>query len=757
MSEEGLSWALEQLQAVERQSEQLLRIRGIERRPFESFPLEVEISLHTRHLQRGAGGCQLRDRERLTIAVPNDFPFRLPVVLVRHRRFAGLPHVQWNCQICLYLSPSTEWNPADGMFGFLERIEEWLSRAALNTLVEIDGPIHPPIAYISRRLGARAVVIAADTPSFDIGTWTGVARIKLKHDQRVDICGWLPAGETVESDEIAGCAILLSSLMPFEYPSSFQDLTSCLKAAGISTKELLISLGRAARQNAQIYPLYVVIGAPMRQMPGSGARRQHLAVWYLREFIVSLIKKLVDLIESGEESKVDEIIASLETGEKTAIEWCRVLEARPEVTIRRDEETPMSWFKDKTVTVLGAGALGANVCELLTRAGVKKLRIYDNKLVSPGVLVRQPFIDSDIGKTKVDALRARLRQIRKNLEVDHFDSDVLKRPLDSDDWTDGADLLIDATANVSVLAKLESARMAGNTRIPSVSMVIGSKAERGLVVTAGSDYSGGVLDVSRKAKLAACRDPGLSEFLSEFWNSKAQVAPFQPEPGCSESTFVGSAADVVTLAGMMINMVARDLAHMESAQATAHFVSQPWLNNPENISGHFTWAGDKVLSAGGGGYEIRIEPGAQEEMNAWIRQSGRTAGSVNETGGVLFGELNSACRIVWLTEITGPPADSTASPTEFICGVDGVEDVNKEKRKNSLGSIHFVGLWHTHPNSIAMPSAIDLNSVLQLLHEKDSGLAKMLMLIAAGNNGNSQLGCGVFKREQGQTQWLIAK
>lgn len=755
MSEEGISWALEQLEAVERESARLLRIREINERPFEAFPLHVEISLHTRHLERGTGGCQLRDRERFTIAVPKDFPFQLPAVFVRHQRFAGLPHVQWNSQICLYLSPSTEWNPADGMFGFLERIEDWLSRAALNTLVAVDGPIHPPIAYISRKLGARAVVIASDTPSFETSTWSGLARIKIKHDHRVDICGWLPASGIVETDEIAGAAILLSSPMPFEYPSSFQDLLSCLKTAGISTKDLLVSLGRAARQNSQIYPLYVVIGAPMRQMPGGGHRRQHLAVWYLREFIVSVIKDLVDIIEKGEDSKIDGFIASLETGEKTAIEWCKVLEARPEVTIRRDEETPMSWFKDKTITVLGAGALGANICELLVRAGVKKLRIYDNKLVSPGVLVRQPFIDSDIGKLKVAALKTRLKQIRKNVDIDVDDSDVLKSPLGLDDWTEGADALIDATANVSVLAKLESVRMSGNARIPTVSMVIGPKAERGLVVAAGAKYSGGVFDVTRKAKLAACGKLGLFEFLSEFWNNNAQTAPFQPEPGCSESTFVGSAADVVTLAGMMINMVARDLANMETAQATAHFISQPWLNTPENIGGHFTWESDKVLSAGGGGYEIRIEQGAHEEMNTWIEKSGRTAAGINETGGVLFGELNSACRIVWITDITGPPADSTASPNEFICGVDGVEDLNSSKRKESLNSIHFVGLWHTHPNSIAMPSAIDLSSVLQLLHEKDSGLAKMLMLIAAGSNGNSQLGCGVFKREQGNSQWLI--
>jgi integrative and conjugative element protein (TIGR02256 family) len=735
----------------------LLKIVRVHRKPFDAYPLAVEISLSTKHLRYDEAGVRLRDRERLLLLVPDDFPFQLPAVGVPHVRFAGLPHVQWGSHICLYLSPSTEWNPADGLFGFLERIEDWLSGAASGTLVDVVGPIHPPVAYTSPRLGARAVVICSNTPDPGSNAWFGIARLKERHDQRVDVCGFMPTSNiSLADDEIAGAAILLSAALPFEYPSTFQDLVVCLKPGGVTTKDLLKVLAHAAKLNNPIYPLYVLIGAPMRRMPGSDRKYQHLAVWYLNQGTVSAIRRISELLDAGEERNVDDYIRTLEAAPKAPIEWCKMMEARPEVTIRRDDQTPMNWFKDKCVAVLGAGALGATVCEFLVRAGVKKLSIYDRGIISPGILVRQPFTNGDIGKLKVEALKTRLKQIRRDLEIDVYDADVLKRPLGLDDWTEGADVLIDATANTSVLAKLESVRQQHQTRrIPTVSMVVGPKAERGVVLLSGHEYSGGLLDVSRKAKLAACSTNGMSEYLTNFWSGNNPAQPFQPEPGCSESTFVGSAADVVTLAGMMINCAARDLASIAPSQASAFFVTQPWLGTAANSAAHLTWERDVVLSADASGYEIRMEHSAAEDLHKWIDQGGRTASSTDETGGVLFGEINDACQIAWITEVTGPPPDSSASPVEFTCGTVGVQESNEMKRAQSKNSVHFLGLWHTHPDSVALPSTIDLNSALELLYEKNSGLSKVLMLISAGKNGKGQLGCGVFRRNIGTTQWLM--
>ena len=54
---------------------------------------------------------------------------------------------------------------------------------------------------------------------------------------------------------------------------------------------------------------------------------------------------------------------------------------------------------------------------MLCRAGVAKLILFDNDIVSPGILVRQPYSEADIGKSKSHALRERLAQIDPEVEI----------------------------------------------------------------------------------------------------------------------------------------------------------------------------------------------------------------------------------------------------------------------------------------------------------------------------------------------------
>ena len=57
---------------------------------------------------------------------------------------------------------------------------------------------------------------------------------------------------------------------------------------------------------------------------------------------------------------------------------------------------------------MGCGALGSNIAEYIVRAGVKNLKMIDNKSVNPGILVRQPFYGYEIGQAKSYALSKRL-------------------------------------------------------------------------------------------------------------------------------------------------------------------------------------------------------------------------------------------------------------------------------------------------------------------------------------------------------------
>ena len=416
--------------------------------------------------------------------------------------------------------------------------------------------------------------------------------------------------------------------------------------------------------------------------------------------------------------------------------------------IRRDRGAPLSWFAGRTVAVWGCGALGGQVAEYLTRAGVKKLILRDNGAVTPGVLVRQPFDDSDIGYGKAYMLRDRLHRIRPDLEVGVSVRSLLDEPLGGPEWAEDAEVVIDAAASVPVLGLLERGRWTWKGRpVPVVSMVVGHTAERGMVVVSRPGHSGGPHDLSRRMKLEACNRQDIAGFLNEFWPADRRSF-FQPEPGCSDATFVGSAADVAGLAAMMLNWAAVDLrGPPQGATATGHFVMLPHVANPpgQATTADFAWTSDRISHDDHAGYEIRISPEAWAKIRSWIADGRERFRPEVETGGLLFGERDEAAGVIWVSEVSGPPPDSEHSAEKFVCGIEGTAEMNTEKRARTRGSVRYLGMWHTHPDSLPVPSPTDWDGMRRLV-EAAGGAARSLMLIVGGpHSDNPVLGTYVFR------------
>ena len=101
----------------------------------------------------------------------------------------------------------------------------------------------------------------------------------------------------------------------------------------------------------------------------------------------------------------------------TPLEWWPVSDERAEVTTRRDSARPVAAFSGKTIHIWGCGGLGSWVAEYVVRAGAKKVALCDPGSVTGGLLVRQNFVETDVGNTKVEGLAERLRAISDGVEV----------------------------------------------------------------------------------------------------------------------------------------------------------------------------------------------------------------------------------------------------------------------------------------------------------------------------------------------------
>jgi integrative and conjugative element protein (TIGR02256 family) len=628
------------------------------------------------------------------------------------------------------------------MHGFIMRLDKWLADAAMDRLDPIGAPLHPPANFAFEE--TPLIVPTKNTPPVEKEVWSGWAHIE-EVGERFEITGWSEIGDAGASG-IVGAAVLLPVAMPHEFPNTFAGLFQALHERGADSK-LGNALRAAIRHNRTHDPLFVVIGTPMRGTRG-GALKQHLAVWQIDEKGQKALRRIV--YGSAKKKREAERISDqfLEWAREARVQWCRVREARPEIVTRRDDTTPLAWFRDKKVAIWGCGALGGHLAVMLARAGVGALVLRDNKRVTPGVLLRQPFDDGHIGVNKAEALAGILEHICPDLPVETYASDVTKEPLGSDDWTDGADVIVDATTSKAVLGKVEKVRKdSALPKVPIISIVVDRQAERGFVVVAKPEHSGGTADVSRRAKIRITASHRLKAFAETFFSVPAIDELFQPEPGCSDPTFIGSAADAEALTGTLLNLVAKDLA-AEGFSASAHLVTQAHVEvlADQQRQASFFWQPDLIHQDPQEGYEVRLARPAWKDIQAWIKQSARVRDADIETGGLLFGEMDDALKVVWVSEVIGPPPDSRFSRTHFECGIEGTRAINEKKADRSRDSVQFVGMWHTHPVSAPEPSPTDDRGTKKLFAFTTPSLLRSLLMIVGYTAAEPEVGVYVYQR-----------
>ncbi len=120
-----------------------------------------------------------------------------------------------------------------------------------------------------------------------------------------------------------------------------------------------------------------------------------------------------------------------------------------QVLLRDIGEAGQQRLLDSTVLLLGCGALGSVVADLLSRAGIGHLVIVDRDVVEESNLQRQLLFDErDVaeGMPKAEAAKRRIGDINSNVRitavVDNIDHTNIAR------YADGVDLMIDGLDNL---------------------------------------------------------------------------------------------------------------------------------------------------------------------------------------------------------------------------------------------------------------------------------------------------------------------
>jgi hypothetical protein len=534
--------------------------------------------------------------------------------------------------------------------------------------------------------------------------------------------------------------VVVSDELGMEYPDKASALADSLDGFGVSRNQLLRCLASASTINRHIGslagitdepPAVLLLGTPARRVTGN-SRLAHITAWHFDD-LGERIMNLLGEVQHYENDLTDEVRSIAEDWLGIAdINWMVVYENRPEVTNRRDFGSAASWLIGKRVLVLGCGALGAPIAEQCVRAGVSSLTVADNGSVNPGILVRQPYTDADVGFNKALRLAKRLSTIRRDLRVQPISSNVISMFIGDDGPPPDFDLVIDATADVSVRAAVEAARARRRDEWPAlVTGLFGHDAVRAIGILSRPGATGGAHDVLRRlaidARGAAANNWG--DIAEEFFPDPPRTDMFFPEPGCSAPTFTGSAIQTDALASALFWAMITELASEHALDPMVAFaIRLPGVATGTH-NNRLAWPNDAVFGGVSGKYEVRVSTRALAEMRAEVRRGARVRGPKVETGGLLLGLFDEATRCVYVDTATGPSPDSALSTMSFSHGTAGTQEVVDHHRARTANRVGFVGMWHTHPYGPASPSPTDEAGMGWIVSPDGAGRRALLAIL----------------------------
>ncbi|MFD7581040.1 ThiF family adenylyltransferase [Kitasatospora sp. NPDC059817] len=539
-----------------------LRLMGVPvRGPGDS--VAVTVRLHTGTLPRADGGLTLKDQEEFVLTLPA-LQLSTITVDVTHLRFAGYPHVLQGHRLCVFLDPAREWDPVrGGMRAFLNRLWSWLTDAAAGRFNPSTAMYHAVGGVLHHTPGTPTIVVRESVPDNHIQ----IGFLSARGGQRLDLSYGPPpaAGGSLRVP-----VVTLPTALPLGGGSSLSDLLARLDAPDLLQQHgpssqvaphspaILTALATSAFRNPAGSPQYLVLAVPH---PAGGP--PHLLTPRLPAPVADGLRRL--LLEHGTALNLN----ASHIRSDLLIEWCPVSDERPAVTTRRDNGTPISGFFGKHVQVWGCGGLGSWMAEFAVRAGAAQVSVCDPGTVTGGLLVRQNYVEADVGAPKALALADRLRAISDTVVV-HANDGILP-PLDDTAFA-MADVVIDATVSIAMGHVLNHLAAVTGPR-PVLAQVATDvrTGTLGLLSVSAPGTVRGPSDVDASAGQAVLADPAL-ELYHPLWQDSPDGDELVPTRGCSVPTFHGSSADLAAVAGTLMSFLGM---HLKTPTSGTHLVALP--------------------------------------------------------------------------------------------------------------------------------------------------------------------------------------
>ena len=368
-------------------------------------------------------------------------------------------------------------------------------------------------------------------------------------------------------------------------------------------------------------------------------------------------------------------------------------------------------------TLIGVGALGSAMLDMLTRSGWGEWTVIDKDHIKPHNLVRHQADASMIGMPKAIAAQYHTNLVMQgasNCNAIHADACNLSE-IKVMEALRLSKLIIDASTTLEY------------PRISSTLDDIG----RHLSAFVTSDGNASVLlleDTLRKKRLRTLEAQYYRGIISNEWGRthlKSSLGLYRSGASCGDISSVMPYFKILGHAATLVEQITY-LSSLDDA------VIRIWSKDVatgavsiQNIDA------EEELKFILPNLDVFLDKGIQDRLFSF-RKSYLPA----ETGGILVGYHDFNINAVVIVDALPAPSDSVSSSVSFERGLNGVIDAVAEANKRTSGIVGYIGEWHSHPTGCSTSPSSSDNSQLAYLAQgllAEEGVPAIMLIVGDGD------------------------
>lgn len=346
---------------------------------------------------------------------------------------------------------------------------------------------------------------------------------------------------------------------------------------------------------------------------------------------------------------------------------------------------------NSNVLIIGCGALGSSLAEILVRGGAKNIIVEDFDTVKGGNLCRANFDLDDMIFYKTTGLRKKLQSISPFVNLDSISEKLNNYDLKivGDYFNKNIDIIFDCSTDTEVTYIIDKLNFKGET----FSLAITNNAKSFVSIT-GSN-------LTKQAKTI-------------FDLVKNEPPSYFEGAGCGYPTFEANYNDINALLNVGLKVINNNYSKDN--------VNESFIIRPD-------FEDELIIDIEEYEYYNRYDIGSSIHISKSVLKTieeETTFHYPNEFGGVFIGYKTDKNFIITNILI---PDEYKNGKTIFVREPGTLNERLSEIHNITNGKIQYLGEWHSHPDGPTNPSSTDIKAMKEIARDKNINIDKPLLMI----------------------------